>query len=128
MLFALDILCLWAMVSLRKLLNPLKYISLSFLQTSILNLQTVKALPLFRKIHPQCIGFSLLFPWFFNYYCLAFTLLFCLHVFLRVLFHISVIMKLQIALYLDISMASCLTSHQIMWQELIGMSNNGHNI
>ena len=37
---------------------PLKYITLSFLQTPLLNLQTVQAPLFFRKINPQYIGFS----------------------------------------------------------------------
>ena len=42
-------------------------------------------------------------------------LLFCAYVFIRVLFVSSSIMTLRIALYLHISIASYLTSHQIMW-------------
>ena len=43
------------------------------------------------------------------------VLLFCVYVFLRVLFHSSAIMKLRIALYLHMSITSYLTFHQIMW-------------
>ena len=42
-------------------------------------------------------------------------LLFCVHVFPRVLFHSSAIIKLQIASYLCMCIASYFTSHQIMW-------------
>ena len=47
------------------------------------------------------------------------------YVFLRVLFHSSAIMKLQIALYLHIFIASYLTSHQIMWHK---KRINGHGL
>ena len=52
---------------------------------------------------------------FFQHCWLVLILLFCVYVFLRALFDSSAIMKLRIAFYLHISIASYLTSHQIMW-------------
>ena len=42
---------------LRRLLNPLKYITLSYLQIPLLNVQTVQSPSLIRKNHSQYIGF-----------------------------------------------------------------------
>ena len=52
---------------------------------------------------------------FFQHCWLVLILLFCVYVFLRALFDSSAIMKLQIALYLYIYIASYLISHQIIW-------------
>ena len=55
---------------------------------------------------------------FFSAYCWSvLILLFWLYVFLRTLFHISVIIKLRIASCLHICIASYLASHQIMWHK-----------
>ena len=62
---------------------------------------------------------------FYLYCWLVLILLFCVYVFLRVLFHSFAIMKLWIALHLLIFIASYLTSHQIMWHK---KGINGHGL
>ena len=77
------------------------------------------------KLLQKIMHFQSKTNFFFQLIADRFWFCYSVYIFFRVLFHSSAIMKLQIALYLHISIASYLTSHQIMWHN---KRINGHGL
>ena len=122
MLFALDVLCLWAMVSIKRLfqLSPLhppltRFSPGFFVVIQAILYQYFAMIKLLQKvIHFQSrliFSSQLIAGWFW----------FCsfVYMFIRTLSQSSVIIKLLIALHLHVCIASYWVSHQIMWYKKI---------
>ena len=117
MLFALDILCLWVMVSIRRLLQLPLLTSLLYQVFTRFVCFTGNTLSTFSCSDQIVAKINVFSKTIFFFQLIAGQFWFCcfVYMFIWVLFHSSAILKLQIASYLHICIASYLASHQIMW-------------
>ena len=119
MLFSLDILCLLAMVFIRRLLLLFPITSIPDYQQVFFSFtrNTLSTFFCCDQILQKIMQFQSKTNFLFQLIAGQFWLCCFVYVFLRTLFYSSAIVKLRMALHLLICIASFLSSHQIMWHK-----------